>query len=114
MKKELLENIALRSLKLRVGVIREETGLSYQQALVVANRVEHLVQLLKKGEICFSYTRQDATVCHVRGTLLNYPAAFGRAFVNMPANRFLLYYDLDCDVWRTFHLAFLIHVYEIC
>lgn len=115
MKDNLVERPASRSLELRVGIIRQERLLPYRQALVIANLVEHLLQRLKKEEeVCFSYTRQDNTVCHARGTLLGYAQAFGKPYRHLPGNQFLLYYDVEVCRWCTFHLAFLLHVNEIC
>lgn len=114
MKDNLVERPASRSLELRVGIIRQERLLPYRQALVIANLVEHLLQRLKKEEVCFSYTRQDNTVCHARGTLLGYPLAFGRAYRHLPGNQFLLYYDVEGSRWCTFHLAFLLQIDEPC
>lgn len=113
MKNELIGKVASRPLEQRIGVIRQDRLLSYRHALVVANLVEHLVQCLKKEEVCFSYIRQDNSVCHARGTLLGYTEAFGKPYQDLPGNQFLLYYDIECNRWITFHLSFLLQVNKI-
>ena len=112
MKNKSTESLDSKSLEMRISVIQKDRLLPYRHALVVANMAEHLLRLLKKGEVNFSYTRQDNTVCYARGTLLNYASCFGKLYVNLPSNQFLLYYDLYKNQWRTFHLAFLLNVFE--
>ena len=112
MKNKLTESFDSKSLEMRVSVIQKDRVLPYRHALVVANMAEHLLRLLKKGEVHFSYTRQDNTVCYAKGTLLNYTSCFGKPYASLPSNQFLLYYDLYNNQWRTFHLAFLLKVIE--
>lgn len=44
----------------------------------------------------------------VRGTLVNFRKDFGVEYRHRPGNRFVVYWDLELEMWRTFRIVNLV------
>lgn len=89
----------------RAAAIQLENGFSKSAALLMAHGIERLIEGMHRGEVAFSYTKEDGSVRRARGTLADYEYCFKRPYVPRPENTFVVYFDLDKQAWRTFRAA---------
>lgn len=102
------EDFHYQQVMFRAACIRKERMITMEEAIHLAEKIEALFDCMLSGEADFSYIRQDGETEHTRGTLTNYQKVFKRPCVSYPENVFMLYYDLNTERWRTFHVAFLL------
>ncbi|MBP1613629.1 MAG: hypothetical protein H6Q13_1077, partial [Bacteroidetes bacterium] len=97
--------IERRRLMYRAAAIQQENGFSKSAALLMAHGIERLIEGMHRGEVTFSYTKEDGSVRKARGTLTDYEYCFKRPYVPRPENTFVVYFDLEKRGWRTFRAA---------
>ncbi len=107
---ESLLSITEKHVIYRALSLRREYALPLQLALRQAHLAEQLLTALRRGEVCFGYVKQDGTTRHARGTLTGYRYSFRRPYQPRPENLFMVYYDLDCQGWRTCRVVSLRYV----
>lgn len=96
----------------QAATIRLMNGVSRSQSVMMAHQIQRLIYLMHQGKVDFSYTKQDGTVRRATGTLTGYEHDFHQPYSPRPENTFIVYYDIEVQGWRTFHVENFLEIHS--